>query len=84
MLPHYMSCIGGLGWINRNNLSLLKVLFFFIINMLRGRNFKITPTFFMLERILTPTFLAIYQTLKPFRTGIEKDFALVKENRYRL
>jgi hypothetical protein len=26
----------------------------------------------------------IYQTLKPFRTGIERDFALVKENRYRL
>jgi len=26
----------------------------------------------------------IYQTLKPFRTGIERDFALVKANRYRL
>jgi len=26
----------------------------------------------------------IYQKLKPFRTGIERTFALVKENRYRM
>jgi len=34
--------------------------------------------------MFTPKFIVIYQTLKPFRTGIERDFALVKENRYRL
>ena len=27
---------------------------------------------------------AIYQKLKPLRTGIEKTFGLVKENRYRM
>ena len=27
---------------------------------------------------------AIYQKLKPFRTGIERTFGLVKENRYRM
>jgi len=34
--------------------------------------------------MFTPKFIVIYQTLKPFRTGIERDFALVKANRYRL
>ena len=32
----------------------------------------------------TQHYSLIYQKLKPFRTGIERTFGLVKENRYRM